>query len=427
MAAHFNCAILFDGSLKCWGLNNFGQLGLGDTNNRGDDPNEMGDNLPTVDLGTGRTAVGIYCGQSHACAILDDGSLKCWGRNNFGQLGLGDTNNRGDDPNEMGDNLPTVDLGTGRTATRISLGMHHACAILDDGSFKCWGWNGSGQLALGDKRNRGDDANEMGNYLPTISLGNNLYPIAVSSGSSHSCAFLGHVIYENTRILKCWGDNRDGQLGLGDSIARGNDPNEMGDNLPTVEIGFPVTAVSAGGYHTCAITNYDVVKCWGDNAEGQLGYEDTTDRGNKANQMGSLPNVKLGSQVTVISLGSQHACATLYDGSVKCWGFNGHGELGLGDTENRGDSRYSCTGVWCGNTETKMGQNLPAVNLGTGRAATQISVGQSHTCALLDDGSVKCWGWNVHGGLGLGDTNNRGGSSDDMGDNLPAVDLGISK
>jgi len=98
--------------VKCWGSNYSGQLGLGDTNNRGDGPGEMGDNLPAVDLGTGRTATAISCKNSYCCALLDNKSVKCWGYNGSGQLGLGDTNNRGDASGEMGDNLPAVDLGS---------------------------------------------------------------------------------------------------------------------------------------------------------------------------------------------------------------------------------------------------------------------------------------------------------------------------
>ena len=130
--------MLDDDKVKCWGRNDFGQLGLGDTANRGDDPGEMGDALPAVDLGTGRTAKMISAGNDHTCAVLDDDSVKCWGYNGWGQLGLGDTLDRGDGPGEMGDDLDAVDLGTNRTAKMISAGEHHACAVLDDASVKCW-------------------------------------------------------------------------------------------------------------------------------------------------------------------------------------------------------------------------------------------------------------------------------------------------
>ena len=106
------CAILDDESLKCWGYNGYGQLGIGSTTNQ---------NTPqTVDLGTGRTAVSVSLGQQHTCAVLDDGSLKCWGRNNYGQLGIGSYSNQ---------NTPqTVSLATGRTAVSVSAGVHsHLC------------------------------------------------------------------------------------------------------------------------------------------------------------------------------------------------------------------------------------------------------------------------------------------------------------
>ena len=104
------CARLDNGGAKCWGYNLEGQLGLGDTNDRGDNPGEMGDNLAVVQLGTGRTAVELSADSAATCARLDNGTVKCWGYNLGGQLGLGDANNRGDAPGEMGDNLPIVDL-----------------------------------------------------------------------------------------------------------------------------------------------------------------------------------------------------------------------------------------------------------------------------------------------------------------------------
>src|SRR3546814_1119470 len=100
---------------------------------RGDGPDEMGNNLPTVDLGTDRTAIAIAAGQYHTCVLLDGGEVKCWGFNGIGQLGLGDTSQRGDGPDEMGNNLLTVDLGTDRTAIAIAAGQYQTCVLLDGG------------------------------------------------------------------------------------------------------------------------------------------------------------------------------------------------------------------------------------------------------------------------------------------------------
>ncbi|KAJ1480913.1 hypothetical protein T484DRAFT_2770569 [Baffinella frigidus] len=128
----------------------------------------MGTNLASVDLGAGRTAVAVSAGSRHTCALLDDATVKCWGNNDAGQLGLGDNANRGDDANEMGANLPSVDLGAGRTAVAVSAGGKHTCALLNDTTVKCWGLNDNGQLGLGDTSDRGDDANEMGEHLPAV-------------------------------------------------------------------------------------------------------------------------------------------------------------------------------------------------------------------------------------------------------------------
>ena len=130
----------------------------------------MGNYLPAVDMGSGRTATAIAAGYHHTCAILDNSSVKCWGANANGQLGLGDTNKRGDEPNEMGDNLPAIDLGSGKTARAISAGDSHTCAVLDNASLKCWGKNDSGQLGQENTNNLGDGSNDMGDNLPAIGL-----------------------------------------------------------------------------------------------------------------------------------------------------------------------------------------------------------------------------------------------------------------
>ncbi len=408
-----NCAIVLNGRVKCWGNNTNGQLGLGSTSNRGDNANEMGENLPAVNLGTGRTAVDITAGNGLSCALLDDATVKCWGVNFSGQLGLGDTSTRGDGANEMGDNLPAVNLGTGRTATAISAGPQgDACALLDNGTVKCWGSNGDGQLGQGDTANRGDGANEMGDNLPAVNLGTGRTATAISAGAFSTCAVLDNA------TVKCWGSGGTGALGLGDTSKRGDGANEMGDNLPAVDLGVgrtPVDITAGGNQYTCALLDNATIKCWGLNNLGQLGLGDTAWRGDGANEMGdNLPAVNLGTGriATAITAGEASTCALLDNSTVKCWGYNGSGQLGLGDTANRG------------NGPNAMGDNLPAVNLGTGRTATAITAGQSSNCVLLDNNAVKCWGLNSSGQLGLGDTANRGDGANEMGDNLPIVDFG---
>jgi alpha-tubulin suppressor-like RCC1 family protein len=191
----------------------------------------MGDALPSVSLGTGLGAVAVYTGSFNTCARLSDGALKCWGLNLHGQLGLGDKTPRGNKAGQMGDALPPVDLGTGRTAVDVGLGEQHACARLDNGTVKCWGFNASGKLGYGDVADRGDAAGEMGNALAAVSLGSGKVVTSLAVGSNHNCA----AFTDGT--LKCWGAGNGGELGLGDERTRGDGPGEMGNDLPAVNLG----------------------------------------------------------------------------------------------------------------------------------------------------------------------------------------------
>ncbi|HMQ24886.1 MAG TPA: carboxypeptidase regulatory-like domain-containing protein [Acidimicrobiales bacterium] len=409
----FSCALLATGKVKCWGNNASGELGYGDNAARGDGLGEMGNVLAGVDLGAGRTVESLASGDTHTCAVLDDRTLKCWGDNGSGQLGLGDTADRGDGPGEMGDSLPAIALGTGRSVTAVAAGAAHTCALLDNTAVKCWGNNAAGQLGHGNTTTRGDGAGEMGDTLITTSVGTGRTPMAIDAGGSSSCVRL-----DDTRI-KCWGDNGSGQLGLGDTADRGDTGGEMGDALPPVDLAArrAVLDIDAGDT-TCALLDGGLVRCWGNNAAGQLGQGDTAHRGDAPGEVGdALPAVPLGSgeRARQISASDTHACALLTDGRVKCWGDNATGQLGLGDTANRGDG------------PGEMGDALPAVDLGTGRTATVVSVGNEHSCAVLDNGQVKCWGENTFGQLGLGDTVIRGDAAGEMGDALPAVDLGTGR
>ena len=163
-------AILANGTVKFWGRNTYGQLGQGNTTQIGDGSNEMGDNLSAIDLGTGRTATAIAAGAYHTGAILDNGTVKVWGRNSNGQLGQGNTTQIGDGSSEMGDNLSAVDLGTGRTATAIAGSYYSTIVRLDDGTIKAWGYNGHGQLGQGNTTQIGDGSSEMGDNLSVIDL-----------------------------------------------------------------------------------------------------------------------------------------------------------------------------------------------------------------------------------------------------------------
>jgi alpha-tubulin suppressor-like RCC1 family protein len=349
----YSCVILDDGSVSCWGTGLEGQLGDGTVNNRSTP-------AQTSSLGVGRTAVAISAWSSHTCAILDDGSVSCWGGNYYGQLGDGTLN----------DSLTptqTSSLGVGRTAVAISVGGYHTCAILDDGSVSCWGRNNHGQLGDGTQ-------NDRLTPTQTSSLGVGRTAVAISAGSYHTCAIL------DDGSVSCWGNNAEGQLGDG----------TQNDRLTPTQtssfgVGRTAVAISAGTDHTCAMLDNSSVSCWGKNTFGQLGDGTQNDRLTPT-QTSSLG---VGRTAVIISAGYYHTCAILDNESVSCWGKGDEGQLGDGTSS--------------GNRLTP----TQTSSLGVGRTAAAISAGLEHTCATLDNGSVSCWGRNYVGSLGDGTQTDR--------------------
>jgi alpha-tubulin suppressor-like RCC1 family protein len=291
---HHTCALLDSGQVKCWGMNAYGEAGVGDKSNHGTMPGHMGTALPFVDLGPGQKATALYAGMGTSCAVLESGPIKCWGRNHVGQLGLGDTQDRGDQPGEMGAALPAVNLGPGAKVVALAMGREHTCALLDDHTVKCWGGNTHGQLGQGDTNARGAVPTDMGSNLPVVDLGPGLQPVAlsVSAIAFHTCALFPNGAF------KCWGLNMHGQLGIGAGPdKRGDAPGEMGTNLPFVNVGTgaQTAALAAGALHSCAVLQTGAVKCWGNNSEGQCGVGDTVFRGMLPSSMGdALPAADLG-------------------------------------------------------------------------------------------------------------------------------------
>ena len=308
----FNCALLDNGQLKCWGNNSSGQLGIGDISSPkdkiGDAANEMGDNLQAVALGTGVTATAVTAGVAFACAIVRGGSIpagsvKCWGANSSGQIGVGavaSPNDKiGDAANEMGDNLPVVNIGTGRTAKAIMAGGNHVCAIRDNDTLVCWGSNVSGNTGrdttvTSPNNLIGDGANEMGDNLIAVNLGAGAKPVQISAGGGGTCALL-----DDNVSVKCWGYGAQGTLGYGDTSNRGTNVVTVASS-PAIDLGLnageQIVSLRSGAYHNCILTSTARVKCWGRNssgfsAQGMLGIGDVTAPkdliGNEAGEMGS--------------------------------------------------------------------------------------------------------------------------------------------
>ncbi len=319
----FSCLLIPKGQIWCWGDAPIGGLGF-------PGPKIPLENRPPLDLGSGRTAVTMATGGSHLCAILDNGELKCVGRNFSGALGLGDTTVRSDNP-------PPVDLGTGRTAVAVAAGEYHTCAILDNGDLKCWGENSAGQLGLGDTTDRGDNPGEMGDNLPPVDLGAGRTAVAVAASEFDTCAILDHG------QMKCWGSGQSGRLGQGSTADLGDGPGEMGDNLPPIDLGRgrTVTQIAVGVAHTCALLNRGDLKCWGNNFWGPTGSELVNTIGDEPNELGDhLPrvNVEPFRTVTWITAGNLHTCVALDNGVTKCWGKGGSGQLGIRTTGITGNT-----------------------------------------------------------------------------------------
>jgi alpha-tubulin suppressor-like RCC1 family protein len=261
----------------------------------------------------------------------------------------------------MGDNLPAVELGSGHSARSLVVGDSHVCALLDDLQVTCWGANWAAQLGLEDNIPRGDGLRPLGPVTEVVRLGTGVRPVSLASGGNHTCALLPGG------LVKCWGANGSGQLGIGDPGGSWGDvPGEMGDHLPVLNLGtgHHATALAVGGSHTCALLDDGTVKCWGLNDAGQLGQNSTTNLGGRPEQMGdALPVVSLGTGRTALAIaaGNQHTCAVLDDHKLKCWGLNDDGQLGLdARNDNRGDG-LAADGM---TPAAEMGDNLPYVDIG---------------------------------------------------------------
>jgi alpha-tubulin suppressor-like RCC1 family protein len=320
-----------------------------------------------IDLGPGPGAVAVAAGDFHTCAILGPGpqagSVRCWGDDTAGQLGAGGDPSAG-----------PVDLGPGRTARALAAGSNFTCALLDDGAVRCWGGNGTGQLGTGSTTNIGDD--EIPTAVAPVSLGGPA--VAVAAAGFHACAIL------TDGSLRCWGGNGAGQLGTGNTHGIGAD--DLPALHPPVRLGFGRTAVAVdtGVVTTCAILDTGAVRCWGYGGQGALGLGHDESIGDDESPASVLP-VRLGEgrRAAALALGAYHSCALLDDGAVRCWGPNGRGELGYGDTTAIGDAA----------TPDQAGP------VGLGARAVELAAGGYHTCALLETGTLRCWGPNDVGPL----------------------------
>ncbi|DAC58981.1 MAG TPA: hypothetical protein D7I03_04765, partial [Candidatus Poseidoniales archaeon] len=353
-----SCAVYENGSLYCWGRNNYGQLGLGLISNQELTPQFVdvgaGKTIAMMESsGSGNQASGIL---THTCAVLNDGQLLCWGNNDDGQLGIGNTT-------AGGVWVPTaVDLGSGRKAISIALSNGASCALLDDQSVKCWGKNNKGQLGLGNTSSNDVLTPHLVTFTGTSK------PVKLFGALTAFCALM------DNGSVACWGGNNEGQLGLGDLIDR-NTPTYL-----TLPADRQVTSMDIGKNFICMSFDDGTVGCTGDNNMGQLGI------GNLPDELTLTLTQDLGDYALSVDTSQHGACSLLVNGSMICWGYTVDDVFGVG-----------YTGTF---TQSSVPSLFPLID--SARNVATASVGYTHTCTILDDQSVSCWGNNVRGQLGLG-------------------------
>lgn len=282
---------------------------------------------------------GITAGAAHACALQADGTITCWGNNVAGQLGNGTTANA---------SIPVAVSGISG-ALAVSAGRVHTCALLADATVACWGDNHEGQLG---------NVSIAASPFP-VPVSGVTRAVALASGWAHTCALL------DDGAVQCWGNSSEGQLGTG---SRRN----PGRPIPVSRLST-ARALTAGVAHTCAVLERGSVACWGTDGFGQA-------YGRSFGLRSLSPVIIAGiSTAVVAAAGRNHTCALLRDGTVKCWGANLLGQLGAPGGAVSPSSPVTVEGI---------------------SDAVAISAGYFHTCVLLRDGSVRCWGANVAGQLG---------------------------
>jgi len=388
------CVAMGDGHARCWGQNNAGQLGRGFVG-----CSTCDDNNPTTIVSDLDNVTDVSVGLAHSCALTTKGDVYCWGLNDNGQAG-------GQAWWYYSYSLPIEVLGLNpNQATMIDSGRKHSCARLTSSHVACWGNNTYGQIGNGNTiATSGSGARSAG--VPTQMKG-------VATGHDHTCSWsvTGGDAY-------CWGRNGNGQvtgsvesnklfptavsgvsevvdmaLGRAHTCALkvdgkvycwgANDKGQLAGSSKTSAISglTMVKDIEAAADHTCALKANGTVTCWGDNSSNQLGFQ------GPSQGPGQVSGLSLAMELAV---GAKHSCAVKADGNAYCWGANGHGQLGLGN--------YSAK-----SSATEL------VDVGSRRKVRAVDLGDETSCALLTDGTVKCWGSNDWGQAGYDGPNDCGG------------------
>ncbi|MBI4538217.1 MAG: hypothetical protein HY704_01735 [Gemmatimonadetes bacterium] len=346
--AFHSCGVTVNRAAFCWGSNSSGQLGIGSDRRLARRPQPAAASVRWAS---------VSAGDAHTCGVTTEGALYCWGRNEFGQVGDGTRRER-----PVPTRVAGV-FGAGRAhAVSVSAGRAHTCAVAEDGSGYCWGFNEDGEL--------GDGTLEARTTPAPVAAG--LRFLQVSAGGYHSCGLTASA------SLYCWGGRRNAELGIGSLF---------GSRFP-VRTAPPelYVAVSAGWLYTCAVTGAGTGQCWGENGVGQLGDGTSVLRGNPTPVAGGIRFV------AIVAGRGEYTCGVAGGGSVYCWGRN----AAVRSVEGRAFA------------------SLRAAPLAGGLAFLSVALGVGHGCGVAADGIVYCWGLGSSGQLG-------DGAGEDRGEPVPAA------
>ena len=409
------CAVLEDGGVQCWGLNNSGQLGDGTLDSRAAPVDVCAAGNGPACVGGSRLTgiVDIAAGFAHTCALTDEGGVLCWGEGVDGRLGDGTSNDHANPASVCasgsGVGCSGGDVLTGAEA--IDVGVAFSCALMSDTGIMCWGSDNQGQLGIGTlPLMAGQGAGGFGGFetLPQDVCGLGPIPLSltepsgispclpligfagVAAGGEHACGLLA------SGGIKCWGA---GPLGDGTTNTTGLPVDVCSEQVVILPLageeagvlcaplgGF--TDVQAGFQHTCALTEASGLMCWGRNSHGEIGDGTLNDRTTPVDvcASGSGAGCSGGAAlagISAVTAGVTYSCAIAAAGDARCWGSNSSGRLGDGTTFDREN---------------------PVGVFGLTGGVTAIAGGavSGHTCAAKDDGSLICWGSNSNGQLGVG-------------------------
>jgi len=361
---YHSCALKSDGSVWCWGDNEYHQMGDGTTDVR---------YTPVrVESSEGVFLTGMKSvspsGYDHTCGVKENGTVRCWGENGSGNLGALD----------FGEHAFAVTVrldSNGNTLTKVkavTAGQNHSCALKTNGTVWCWGGNSSGELGNGDT----SDLNGAV-QVQKLEGGALTGVVAIAAGNRHTCAVMSNA------TLRCWGSNTHGELGIGSSDLVEHPLATLVKTATNANFSG-VIQVDGGYSFTCALKSSRNLYCWGDNDIGMIG------NGNGGG--GDVPNPVLVMRsggplkdVRTFSTGASHACAITGSSKAFCWGNNVNGEIGLGDPI---DSVDVATRV-----RTDESTLFPA-------SAKSIRGGDSITCILKTDQTVWCTGYAEYGQVG---------------------------